>query len=67
VLTKLTESYEQLKASYLKECSKLPSPLSVNHDSCAANSTSFEASILKENIELRAQLELLTSKYVKNW
>jgi hypothetical protein len=63
VLTKLTESHEQLKASYLKECSKLPSPLSVNHDACATNSTSYEASILKENVELRAQLELLTSKY----
>jgi hypothetical protein len=34
VLTKLTESHEQLKPSYLKECSKLPSPLSVNHDAC---------------------------------
>jgi hypothetical protein len=65
VLTKLIESHEQLKASYLKECSKLSSPLSVNHDACATNSTSCEASILKENVELRAQLELLTSKYRK--
>jgi hypothetical protein len=65
VLTKLIESHEQLKVSYLKECSKLPSPLSVNHDACATNSNSCEASILKENIELRAQLELLTSKYGK--
>jgi hypothetical protein len=65
VLTKLTESHEQLKASYLKECSKLPSPLSVNHDACDTNSISCEASILKENVELRAQLELLTSKYGK--
>ena len=29
----------------------------------ATNSTSCEASSLKENVELRAQLELLTSKY----
>jgi hypothetical protein len=65
VLTKLTESHEQLKASYLKECSKLPSPLSVNDDTCATNSTYCEASILKENVALRAQLELLTSKYGK--
>jgi hypothetical protein len=65
VLTKLTESHGQLKASYLKDCSKLPAPLSVNHGACATNSTSCEASILKENVELRAQLELLTSKYGK--
>ena len=62
VLTKLTESHEQLKASYLKEHSKLPSPLDiVNNDACVTNSTSCEASILKENVELRAQLDLLTS------
>ena len=35
------------------------------NDACATNSTSCEASILKENVELRAQLELLTSKYGK--
>jgi hypothetical protein len=43
----------------------LPSPLLVNHDACATNSTSCEASILKKNVELRAQLELLTSMYGK--
>jgi hypothetical protein len=64
-LTKLTESHELHKASNLKECSNLPSPLAINDDACATNSTSCEASILKENIELRAQLELLTSKYEK--
>ena len=36
-----------------------------NNDACATNSSSCEASILKENVELRAQLELLTSKYGK--
>jgi hypothetical protein len=66
VLTKLTESHEQLKASYLKEHSKLPSPLDVvNNDACATNSTSCEASILKENVELSVQLDLLTSHYGK--
>ena len=35
------------------------------NDACATNSTTCEASILKENVELRAQLELLTSKYGK--
>ena len=66
VLTKLTESHEQLKASYLKVHANLPSPLDiVNDDACATNSTSCEASILKETIELRAQLNLLTSNYGK--
>ena len=32
---------------------------------CATNSISCEEFILKENVELRAQLELLTSKYGK--
>ena len=36
-----------------------------NDDACATNSISCEASILKENVELRAQLELLTSSYGK--
>ena len=38
---------------------------SKNDDACATNSTYCEASILKENVELRAQLELLTSNYRK--
>jgi hypothetical protein len=41
----------------------LPSPIAINDDACATNSTSCEASILKENVELRAQLELLNSNY----
>jgi len=64
-LTKLTESHEQLKASYLKEHDNLPSPIAINNDACATNSTSCEASILKENVELRAQLDLLTCNYGK--
>ena len=35
------------------------------NNACATNSNSCEASTLKENVELRAQLELLTSKYEK--
>ena len=42
----------------------MSSPI-INDDACATNSTSCEASILKENVELRAQLELLTSNYGK--
>ena len=42
VLTKLTESHEQLKASYLKDHAMLPSSLYIaNDDACATNSTSF--------------------------
>src|SRR4051812_31868207 len=37
---------------------------SINY-ACATKSTYCEASTLKENVELRAQLELLTSKYRK--
>src|SRR3954467_3897383 len=64
-LIKLTESHAQLKASYLKELAMSSSPSVILDDACATNSISFEASILKENVELKAQLELLTSKYGK--
>src|SRR3954464_9022062 len=64
-LIKLTESHEQLKASCSKELDKLPSPLANSNDACATNSISCEASILKENVELKAQLALLTSNYGK--
>jgi hypothetical protein len=40
---------------------KLYSPIAHDNDACATNSISSEASILKENVELRAQLELQTS------
>jgi hypothetical protein len=43
----------------------LSSPIAHDNDAYATNSISCEASILKENVELRAQLELLTSKYEK--
>jgi hypothetical protein len=43
----------------------LSSPIAHDNDACATNSISCEASILKENVELTDQLELLTSKYGK--
>ena len=43
----------------------MPSPLVVIDDACATNSITCEASILKENVELRAQLEVLSSNYGK--
>ena len=43
----------------------MSSSISNIDDACATNSISREASILKENVELRSQLELLTSKYGK--
>ncbi|KAE8781816.1 hypothetical protein D1007_44877 [Hordeum vulgare] len=64
-LIKLTESHDQLQASYAKELSKFSSPLVVNDDACGTNSISYEASILKENVEIRVQHELLSSNYGK--
>jgi hypothetical protein len=61
----LTESHEQLKASNSNELTKLHLLLSISDHACATNSTSCEASILKENVELMAQLDLLTSNYGK--
>ena len=64
----LIKSHDQLQTQLSKndELAKLSSSISNIDDACATNSTSREASILKENVELRAQLELLTSKY-GNW
>ena len=49
LLTQKNESYDLENKNYI-------------NDACATNSTSCEASTLKENVELRAKLELLTSK-----
>ena len=49
------------------ELAKLSSSFSNINNARATNSTSCETSILKENVELRAQLELLTSKYGILW
>ena len=61
----LTKSHDQLQTQLSKnnELPKLSSSTSNVNDACATNSISCEVSILKENVELRAQLELLTSKY----
>ena len=64
-LIKLTESHAQLKASYSKELVKLPSPIAIKDGYCATNYVSCESSILTENVELRAQLELLSNNYGK--
>jgi hypothetical protein len=47
----------------IKSC-EIANAKSIN-DACATNSSSCEASILIENVELRAQLELLISNYKK--
>ena len=61
----LKVAHYQLEASYSKELSNLTSSNGINNDACATNSISCEASTLKENVELRAQLELLTRNYRK--
>jgi hypothetical protein len=50
-------------SQFIKSC-EIANAKSI-YDACATNFTSYEASILKENVELRAQLELLTSNYKK--
>ena len=62
---KLLESYDQLQIQLTNYQSKSSLVNITSDDACASNSISCEASILKENVELRAQLELLTSKYGK--
>ena len=62
-LKKLGENHELLQATHEKALGSLKEPVVVENNAFASNSTSFEASILKENVELRAQLELLTSNY----
>jgi hypothetical protein len=68
-LESIEESHNEIISKLTKErnlaLSKLSSPIAHDNDACATNSISCEVSILKKNVELRAQLELLTSKYGK--
>ena len=57
------EVFKMENARLNNELVMLSSSTSNANDACATNSMSCEASTLKENVELRAQLELLTSKY----
>jgi hypothetical protein len=58
IIAKLTKEHDLALA-------KLSSPIGNDNDECSTNSTFCEAYILKENVELRSQLELLTTKYGK--
>jgi hypothetical protein len=68
-LESIEESCNKIISKLTKErdlaLGKLSSPIAHDNDGCAANSISCEASIVKENVELRSQLELLTRKYGK--
>ncbi|KAE8799180.1 hypothetical protein D1007_25463 [Hordeum vulgare] len=63
-LIKTSKIYEELQSTHEKSLFATYSSHIVD-DTCTSNSTSFEVSTLKENIELRAQLDLLTSNYGK--
>ncbi|KAE8795298.1 40S ribosomal protein S5-1 [Hordeum vulgare] len=63
-LIKTSKIYEELQSTHGKSLIATYSSRIVD-DTCASNSTSFEASTLKKNVELCAQLDLLTSNYGK--
>ena len=63
-LTKLSKSHEELQATHEKSLGSTSSSHIVN-DAYTTNPILCEASILKENVELSAQLDLLTSNYGK--
>ncbi|KAE8768601.1 hypothetical protein D1007_59908 [Hordeum vulgare] len=63
-LIKTSKIYEELQSTHEKSLTATYSSHIVD-DTCTSNSTSFEVSTLKENVELRAQLDLLTSNYGK--
>ena len=63
-LTKLSMSHEKLQATHAESLASTCSS-HIDNDACATNSILCEASILKENVELRTQLDLLTSNYGK--
>ncbi|KAE8788550.1 hypothetical protein D1007_37369 [Hordeum vulgare] len=62
-LIKTSKIYEELQSTHEKSLISTYSSHIVD-DTCASNST-FEASTLKENVELCAQLDLLTTNYGK--
>ena len=64
VLTKLSRSHEELQATHEKSLVSTSSSHVVNN-ACTINPILCEASILKENGELSAQLDSLTSNYGK--
>ncbi|KAE8811831.1 hypothetical protein D1007_11245 [Hordeum vulgare] len=63
-LIKTSKIYEELQSTHEKSLIAIYSSHIVD-DTCASNSTSFEASTLKENVELCSQLDLLTNNYGK--
>ncbi|KAE8815594.1 hypothetical protein D1007_07065 [Hordeum vulgare] len=63
-LIKTSKIYEELQYTYEKSLFATYSSHVVD-DTCTSNPISFEVSTLKENVELRAQLDLLTSNYGK--
>ncbi|KAE8797637.1 hypothetical protein D1007_27104 [Hordeum vulgare] len=63
-LVKTSKIYEELQSTHEKSLIATYSSHIVD-DTCTSNPISFELSTLKENVELRAQLDLLTSNYGK--
>ncbi|KAE8786135.1 hypothetical protein D1007_40038 [Hordeum vulgare] len=63
-LIKISKIHEELQSTHGKSLIATCSSHIVD-DTCASNSTSCEESTLKENVELCAQLDLLTSNYGK--
>ncbi|KAE8773534.1 hypothetical protein D1007_54222 [Hordeum vulgare] len=63
-LVKTSKIYEELQSTHEKSLIATYSSHIVD-DTCTSNPISFEVLTLKENVELRAQLDLLTSNYGK--
>ncbi|KAE8770769.1 hypothetical protein D1007_57431 [Hordeum vulgare] len=63
-LVKTSKIYEELQSTHEKSLIATYSSHIVD-DTCTSNPISFEVSTLKENVELHAQLDLLTSNYGK--
>ena len=63
-LIKLSKSHEELQAAHAESLVSTCSS-HIDNDACATNSILCEASILEQNVELRTQLDLLTSNYGK--